>query len=122
MRLRLRTLFLLMSVASLALTGYHFWPIDGIVGSLFAIVSDDDTVWADGYSNEAFRAVHVGMKRDAVWRLLGPPLVAKGVDDNGDEYHLESWTLTPHDSNYHRREIKYDGDTVREKIGEYYID
>jgi outer membrane protein assembly factor BamE (lipoprotein component of BamABCDE complex) len=110
-RFSLRTMFLLMTVAAVLLTAYLYadswWPLDGLM-----LPNDRGTTyWANGYSDNGWRTVRVGMKRREVYDLLGPPLYVSSVTSDG-----ESWTRSSFDGvTYQRRTIVFQGDTVVRK-------
>ena len=108
MRFKLKSLLLFVAAVSIALTAYRWWPIDGVISNLLAIRSEEDTVWADGYTDEAWRSVRIDMKRDEVYALLGLPLV-KDID--GGNAH-ECWTRSPADTDFFQRSLQFKGDTV----------
>jgi hypothetical protein len=53
---------------------FHFTSLDGVSGLVLRWVLRDDTVYAAGYSDSAFRAVHAGMSEEQLLKSLGPPL------------------------------------------------
>jgi hypothetical protein len=53
---------------------YHVVAIDGLPGLVVGWVVSDDTEYAPGYSDSAFRAVHEGMTSEQLMTVLGPPL------------------------------------------------
>jgi hypothetical protein len=128
-RFRLQSLLLFTAVVAIALVGYRLWPLDGWMGSLFSRVGDD-TVWADGYSDNRWRSVYVGMKRDDVYELLGSPLEVQpnpklfGFDAPrqcpGEV--VERWTRTPNNDSYSIRQLVFKGDVVVDKINIFYTD
>jgi hypothetical protein len=79
----------------------------------------EDTVWADRYTDDGFRAVGLGMTRGDVYSLLGPPLYCW---DNGGGEIVEWWSRSPADTHYRRRAIVFQGDIVSKKIGEFWVD
>ena len=119
MRFRINSVLLFIAVVAMGLCAYRLWPIDGLIGNLFAIFNDEDTVWADGYTNEGWRSVAVGMKRDEVYALLGPPLDTQPTGVAGT---LECWTRSPADTDYRRRDLEFSGDRIVHKWSEYWID
>ncbi len=52
----------------------HFASLDGASGLVLRWILRDDTEFARGYSDAAFRAVHAGMSGEEVAALLGQPL------------------------------------------------
>jgi outer membrane protein assembly factor BamE (lipoprotein component of BamABCDE complex) len=73
MRVLTRILIVVVALTALAV-GSHVYLLDGLDGWLFARTMGDDTVYAGKYTDAAFRQVHVGMDRQSIDRLLGPPL------------------------------------------------
>lgn len=53
---------------------FHFTSLDGVSGFVLRWVLKDDTEYAAGYSDSAFRAVHAGMSAEQVLTSLGRPL------------------------------------------------
>jgi outer membrane protein assembly factor BamE (lipoprotein component of BamABCDE complex) len=117
---QLLVLSLLVLLAAAALAALGLRPIDGIAGNLYAPIFGDETEWADGYTDQAFRAVGVGMTTQEVCALLGDPLeCSTNAYDNKSVYR---WTR-PHGSiHYRQRDVVFDGNVVIEKIGEYRLD
>jgi hypothetical protein len=111
-------MLLFVAALSLALTVYRWWPIDGIIGNLFAR-GGHDTVWADGYSDKRWRAVRLGMCRDEVYNLIGLPIETGPIREGRV---FESWTHSPGDTSYFQRYIEFKGDMVVEKINEFWLD
>jgi len=131
MRFPLRSLFWFSAAFAVAILVLSMWwrSMDGISGNLFAALSDD-TVWADGYSDDAFRSVRIGMTRAEVYGLLGPPLEVRqtlGTFDfdtqrqNAGEV-VECWTRTPNNSDYRVRQIVFMGNLVVDKPTMLYLD
>jgi outer membrane protein assembly factor BamE (lipoprotein component of BamABCDE complex) len=73
MKVLKRTLVVL-AVTAVAAVAVHAFLLDGLDGWLLARAMGDDTTYAPHYSDAAFRRVQIGMNREAVDRLLGPPL------------------------------------------------
>jgi outer membrane protein assembly factor BamE (lipoprotein component of BamABCDE complex) len=104
-------MFAVMTIVAIALVAYRWWPIDGFDG-MFDL-SPGNTTWANSFTDDGFRAVRVGMKRDEVLALLGPPLEA-GTSSSG--YRVDSWTQSVTHLDRHRtRIITYKGGTVINK-------
>ena len=68
-------------ISAIVLTGLaagvclsHSYALDGPSGWLYSLAFDEDTVYAEGYSDEAFRRVRSGMSESAVLDLLRSPL------------------------------------------------
>jgi hypothetical protein len=53
---------------------YHFTSLDGFSGLVLKWILTDDTEYATGYSDSAFRTVHPGMSADQVLTSVGRPL------------------------------------------------
>lgn len=92
--------------------------------------SGDDTVWAKGYPDDAFRSIKIGMTRQEVHALLGPPLEIRQSYNQFDFDTIrqrpgeivECWTTTPNDSSYRIRQVVFSGDHVVDKQAEFYVD
>ena len=119
MRFRLPALFLMTAVFAIAFTAYRNWPIDGVGGRMLSIVIGEDTVWANGYTDDGWRTVHTGMSVAEVHALLGPPLY---VWNNDGTETVHWWTRSPSDSDYRQRAVIFRGDKAVEKISGYWID
>lgn len=71
-----RRLSLLATVAAAVALSVWFqiWSLDGLQGAILSAFLRQDTAYANGYTDRAFRMVRVGMTDAQVWNLLGPPL------------------------------------------------
>ncbi|MFQ5524832.1 MAG: outer membrane protein assembly factor BamE [Thermoanaerobaculia bacterium] len=114
-------LALVAALAVRAAPGVAEWAIDGGNGFLNGVLFGEDTVFADGYTAEAFRRVEAGMTRDEVHTLLGEPL-ATWTAERIDWNRADRWSLSPGDTHYRMRTVYYAGDRVVEKIGQFYAD
>lgn len=66
--------------------------------------TEDVTVFAEGYSDTAFRKLHFGMAQGEVERILGKPIAVRRIDENiSVEFH--GGDLWPPDNN-HARETR----------------
>lgn len=106
-------------VALLVNMAFRWRPIDGIEGAILSLFLREDTVWAEGYTNDRFRAVRIGMKRDEVYSLLGPPLYQW---HNASGEVVEWWTHSPDDTHFRQRAIVFQGDRARRKIARFWVD
>jgi outer membrane protein assembly factor BamE (lipoprotein component of BamABCDE complex) len=132
MRFRLRSLFVLTAFVAVAAYAFSSWcrSIDGPSGVFFTIGFGDATVWAKGYSDDAFRSIKIGMTRGEVHALLGPPLEIRQSYNQFDFDTIrqqpgeivECWTTTPNDSSYRIRQVVFLGDRVVDKQAEFYLD
>lgn len=67
--------FLLALVVLLALgAAVHLYLLDGLEGALLSLAFDEDTVYAESYSDSAFRRITSGISESQLIELLGPPL------------------------------------------------
>jgi hypothetical protein len=124
----MKTLFAVLVVFVLLLPGLlpnlargvREWPVDGLEGLRGGLFLED-TVFAPGYSVQAFSKVRVGMTREQVYELVGPPLDSWGSwGDAGNGY--EQWSHSPGDHSYRRRVIEYTDDLVAEIDTEFWHD
>lgn len=93
-------------------------PLDGWRGALLRVVFWDDTAYAPGYTDNAFEAVECGANTSSVLQLLGPPL------RRTNEGNSERWwyTISPRDSHYRMREIRFSNGLVERTVHYYYVD
>ena len=137
----------LFLLALVALVAYETLSLDGLNGLLSAW--KDNTVYAAGYSNRAFRWVRPGMGVEEVRGLLGDPVGCwiRLRDAHGrflpgsskwlpwsrecadeiaaDPARLEVLCYTdsnPHDSSFRRRDVHLENGTVVRTFTEYYGD
>jgi hypothetical protein len=95
----------------------HWYLLDGLDGWLFSLGVEEDTNFAAGYSDEAFRALRKGMRSDDVQRLLGPPVSKVGAEGGIDLWRY-SWS--PSNSTYRERDVFFrDGSVIRIESGMY---
>jgi hypothetical protein len=52
---------------------FQRWSLDGLQGVALSALLHQDTAYADGYTDRAFRMVRAGMAEEQVRTLLGPP-------------------------------------------------
>lgn len=76
MRVTRATPFWILLMASImaAMVWIHFTAIDGFAGAVFGAILTDETEYARGYSEAAFRSVRPGMTVEEVKTLVGPLL------------------------------------------------
>ncbi len=114
--------------AMFALIPAHFYLLDGLDGWLFSQGLTEDTVYADGYSDSAFRRVRIGMTVDTVLKLLGEPLRVRTDDyalrSRAGESSDECWayTKTPGDTHDRQRLICFSNGIVSTKESSYWVD
>lgn len=68
---------------------YHFYPLDGIVGSLLSLGRTHDTAYSPGYSDRAFRGLKRGDDKKEVLNLLGSPLTETWKYDQNSRVFFE---------------------------------
>jgi len=73
MRATKRLLIVLVATAGVAV-GVHAYSLEGLDGLLFAKTVHEDTIYAPGYSDTAFRKVHRSMTEAEVSRVLPSPI------------------------------------------------
>jgi outer membrane protein assembly factor BamE (lipoprotein component of BamABCDE complex) len=93
-------------------------PLDGFNGYLYFRFHPDKTIWADGYSDGAFKQVRDGMTQTEVYALMGPPL--KSVEQVFDKtYTIQRWTDREGLDARRRREIYFHGVLVIGKSSQF---
>ena len=111
-----------------ALTLMHFYLLDGLDGWLFSQGFTEDTIYAAGYGDAAFRRVRVGMTADTVLSILGDPLRTRtdpyALRSRAGETSDECWayTKTPGDTHYRQRLICFSDGIVSTKESSYWVD
>ena len=53
---------------------FQRWSLDGVQGIVLTALLHQDTAYAAGYTDRAFRSVRITMTEEQVQSLLGPPL------------------------------------------------
>ena len=107
-RFRLRSIFVLTAIVALALTAYRSWPIDGLAG----IRVRERTIYAEGYSDDDWRAIGLGAKRRDVYARLGQPTFVMHIAGGRT---LEEWSIAGGISPpglHRRRALGFQGDAV----------
>ena len=97
--------------------------IDGVSGLIWGTRLSEDTVYAPGYSDAAFRRITVGMTIAEVHRRLGPPLRTWALSPSSDPGEIgERWSYSPGDTNYRCRVLLFRSGRVFRKHAEFYVD
>ena len=92
-------------------------PLELVTSMVFA----EDTVYAPGFDERAFRTVEIGDGREAVLERLGEPLERWNAEPTGVE--TWSYTASPGSHSYWLRSIRFDDHgRVSEKNAEFYVD
>ena len=99
----------------------HISMLDGLDGFLLSRLFQEDTVYAEGYTDEGFRQVHIGMSETEVRQLLGDPLETymprQGVNRTSLQY-----SRSPGNTHYRIRAIFIrDGRVISKKV-EFWVD
>ena len=115
----LKTVLISLIAVVLVLLGFHYYCLDGISGWLLSRFYDEDTPYAPGYSDSAFRKVREGMTEDEVRDLLGQPLDRWSLDNNR---FGRRWSKSPSDGNYKLRVVIFTEGKVTRKTSEFYLD
>lgn len=125
--------FILLAFAAI-LSMFHYYHLDGLDGWVFSHLVADSTVYAEKYTDRAFRSIKRGMLFSDVIDLLGPPLEVRIEKDNSwlqipysdvspiDNRVMCKWSESSNSSSYHMREIIFDNGMVDEKISLFDVD
>jgi hypothetical protein len=87
-----------------------------------------NTRWSDGYSDENFKKIHVGMNQQEVIHFLGLPLAKFENKETGEVNWIYSWSgripcCGSYEGNFHRRDIRLSSSgIVQNVIREYDAD
>jgi outer membrane protein assembly factor BamE (lipoprotein component of BamABCDE complex) len=118
MQRRVRISGLLFLAAAIVATILTLWrPIDGYSGLVLLLVYGEDTEWAGGYTNRGFRSTQVGMQRDQIHAILGPPLTTWQFIDG---FTTEYWTRSPSGGDHRQRGFVFEGDIAIEKVSGFW--
>jgi hypothetical protein len=80
-----------------------------------------DTVWAEGFSEDGFARIEIGMTKEQVEKILGPPL-STGCKEMKHCDGVYSYQVSGTDD-FDRRWIRFGpGDKVVGKVHDFYID
>lgn len=103
---------------------FVFQPIDGYGGWVLSVLADkEDTVYATGYSDEAFRRIRPGMSEQEVADLLGAPLEKYSFEgDDGVERVGWRYSKSAHGQSYRIRAVVFDEGRVMTVFREFYLD
>lgn len=100
--------------------------LDGKHAELLSLLLRADTKYAEGYSDGKFLTVKIGMKKDQVLKILGPPLSLwhpYGMNTPlKRNYTGFEYSTSPSSRSYRIRQINFDRDHVAEVIHYFYID
>jgi hypothetical protein len=108
-------------VASLVI----FPPLDGYSGWFISLLASvEDTVYAPGYSDGAFRRLRIGMSEQEVAGLLGEPLEKYDTDPDLHGGFLRGWKYarSANDQSYRVRCVRFREGRVADVISEFYLD
>jgi hypothetical protein len=101
----------------------QLWLLDGLDGWVFGKTLREDTVYAAGYSDAAFRSVAAGMSEAEVEQVLGAPYSRWTIERSGAGPDAGArWSHSPGDTRYRCRIILFRGGYVVEKHAEFYVD
>lgn len=87
-----------------------------------------NTRWSDGYSDENFKKIRLGMSQKEVIHILGFPLAKFENQEAGDINWVYSWSGSipccgSYEGNFHRRDIRMSsGGFVKNILREYDAD
>ena len=97
----------------------NYYPLDGLSGMIWGSILWEDTVYAQGYTEQGFCHVNVGMSEQQVYDLVGAPL---DTWTNMDSSVSMRWSKSPGDTNFRCRVLEFVNGIVKEKHAEYYVD
>jgi hypothetical protein len=97
----------------------NMYLLDGVAGVFWSLGFEEDTEYAPGYSDSAFRKIHKGMSRTEVLAILGPPL--RTVDQGAGRESL-AYSRSPRDKSYRERVVILENGKVFRIIQQFYVD
>jgi hypothetical protein len=113
------------AIALLAIAGdvTHVATLDGLDGVFWSSMFHEDTVYAPGYSDTAFRKIHAGMPESEVKALLGAPIsLYPAYQNTGQDWTTWCYSDSPGDTHYRIRAIRMKDGVVIGKHAEFYVD
>lgn len=105
--------------AGLAASAYQLTTVEGVAGLALRLVYGENTQFAAGYSESAFRRVRAGQSEADVLQLLGEPL-SRTTEKDGRTYL--KYSRSPTDTHYRNRLVVLKGNSVIETFSEFYVD
>src|SRR5690606_36245314 len=121
---KIATIALLLLLGFLAATTDRL-KIDGLSGEIWNLIFATDTKYADGYSDNGFNQIKIGMTEREVLDILGEPLTKWSpyqFTRFQDRAHFVcfQYSESPSGTHYRLRQVYLDNGTVAEKIGYFY--
>lgn len=124
----------ILLAAAAVLSMLHSYHLDGLDGWILSRLEADSTVYADKYTDRAFRSIKRGMFFSDVIDLLGPPLDVWAEKDDSwfrvpysdvspvGSRIMSAWSKSPESRSYHIRRIVFENGVVDRKISSFYLD
>ena len=106
---------LLLLIAAGAI--YNYFALDNLGGLIFPLFMDEDTEYAPGYNDQAFRKVAAGMTQPEVSTLLGQPLSTLYSRDGETAM---AWTRSPSGEHYRWRVVYFVDGKVDRTLATFY--
>lgn len=119
MKKTLKWMCAVLGLVAITLLSLHIWLIDGLDGLIWGSLFQEDTAYATGYSDSAWRSVRIGMAQADVHAAIGEPLQ---IWTNEDASVGMSWSSSPGDTHYRCRVLQFRDGHVLEKHAEFYVD
>jgi hypothetical protein len=120
-RMSLRRSMVLIALIAVCLSIGCYFARNPPLDPLLSIILGHETIYSDGFNEEGFRGVRVGMTQGEVVRLIGQPLGRNSVIEPGRVVWFFSKPVSG-TSNYWDRHVVFAGDLVTEAKGRFYID
>ena len=95
--------------------------LDGVLGWLLSLGSENATYYPVGFSDAAFRRVKTGMNEAEVIRVCGPPFGRYRVQGAPSRV---AWNYSGYKvkGDYHIRGIIFENGQVIERVSEFWVD
>ena len=106
---------LLLLVAGGAI--YNYFALDNLGGLIFPLFLKEDTEYAPGYSDQAFRKIAAGMTQTEVFTELGQPLSTLYSRDGETAM---AWTRSPSGEHYRWRVVYFVNGKVDRTLATFY--
>ncbi len=115
---RIFWIFIIILVSVFSFKSYN--SIDGILGGAYGLFFSNETRYSSRYSDDKFKAITIGMKRQEVVDVLGEPLSVYQIDTNSIYLRFSETTKGP-GREFRVRGVDIDHDTVKEKYAFFYV-
>lgn len=116
------------SIIILLLILWMFIPtrmkLDGALGTIMSINVIEDTEYTEGYSDDKFYAISIGMKEKDLLELIGEPFLRYNPSSkhNKQQFEILKYSRSPGDTHYRIRLVFVKDKIVIKTESSFYFD